>query len=125
MTPRTIVKKEEMQKRMHPWLISGENPKRKDETSEQYAERLSHISDYNYLHRITRDFLKETGMGIHNLNWREQQWLAAATFDLNTQGRKEDLLNFTKKFGLSGLKSFLTCDFDIENGKKLLKLEIK
>lgn len=125
LTPRTNLKKEEMQKRLRPWLVSGENPKRKDETSEQYAERLSSVSDYNYLNRITGDFLKETGLGIHNLNWREQQWLAAATFELNTQGKKSELLGFTKKFGLSGLKSFLTCEFDIENGKKIIEIGSK
>jgi hypothetical protein len=125
LSQRSSVGKKELITRMRPWIISNEIPKLKEESAENYAKRLSHLSDYKYLNQIGKELLNKSGLGIHNLTWREQQWLAAASFELGIQGRKEDLFDFSKKFGLAGLKSFLTCEFNIDNGNKILQIADK
>ncbi len=122
LSARTFLNKREMNERIRPWLRTKESQKKREESPEQYAERVSLLGDYNYLQKISDEFSQKSGIGIHNLSWKEQQWLAAAAFELSTQGQKEQLLDFTKKYGLSGLKTFLTCEFDIENGKNILKI---
>lgn len=119
---RSFIGKKEMENRIQPWLRTKDNPVRKGETPEQYAERIAILGDYGFLKKISSDFSNECGIGIHNLSWREQQWLSAAVFELNVQGKKQELFDFTKKFGLAGLKTFLACEFDIENGKKILEI---
>jgi len=118
----TRVSRKEMKQSLRPWLRTQDNPKHPGETPEHYAERLGQIRDIDYITQVTRKFAQETGISIHNLGWREQQWLVAATFDLNAQGQGQRLLDFTNNFGLVGLKTFLTCEVDIENGKRILEI---
>ncbi len=125
ISARSFLNKREMNERIRPWLRTKESQKKREESPEQYAERISLLGDYNYLQKMSDEFSQKSGIGIHNLSWKEQQWLAAAAFELGAQGQKEQLLNFAKKYGLSGLKTFLTCEFDIENGKNILKIEEK
>lgn len=126
LSQRAMVGKREMNSRLRPWFNTEENPQRENESSKTYAERLGVLGDYGYLKKITEDFSKQ-GIGLHNLSWREQQWLASAAYQLQLEGQYDRLQEFAKAeekggYGLNGLKSFLSCEFDLENGKKILDI---
>lgn len=116
------VKKDDMQQRLRSWLRTSDNPPKKDETHEQYAERIALLQDFDFIKDTSDKFLKETGIGLHNLSWREQQWLCAAAHELKFDGDYARLIEFSKKFGLDGLKTFLHCEFDISKSKLILDL---
>jgi hypothetical protein len=118
----TTISKEEVAKLISPWQATKDNPKRKDESSEEYAERIRRLSDWRFIQQVSDDFTKECQMGIHNLGWREQQWLASAAYELGKNNHYSRLLEFGKRHGLAGLKTFLSCEFDIRNGNKILSI---
>lgn len=123
ITLNTFVKKEEMNGRLRPWLRTQDNPRREDETPARYAERISQMSDYGHTKKLGDDFTRSAKIGIHDkLNWREQQWLASGAFDLETLGKYQELLNFSSTYGIDGLKTFISCEFDIKNGQKILDI---
>ncbi|EKE10881.1 MAG: hypothetical protein ACD_15C00188G0001, partial [uncultured bacterium] len=122
VTMYTILDKQETLDRIYPWDITQENPKRKEESSEDYAKRLQTIKSYDFIQKITDDFSAKTGIGIHNLTWREQQWLAAAAYDLGFSGEMERLYSFANNYKLDGLKAFLSCEFDLQDSKKILNI---
>ncbi|KKQ05013.1 MAG: hypothetical protein US15_C0037G0010 [Candidatus Moranbacteria bacterium GW2011_GWF1_36_4] len=122
VTMYTILDKQETLDRIYPWDITQENPKRKEESSENYAKRLQTIKSYDFIQKITGDFSAKTGIGIHNLTWREQQWLAAAAYDLSFSGEMERLYSFANNYKLDGLKAFLSCEFDLQDSKKILNI---
>lgn len=123
LTPRQVgsrvcLNKDEVDERTTEWKPTEDNPKKSKETAEDYAERIRKIIDFNYVSNVSEDFTRESGLGIHNLSWREQQWLAAAAFE--QKGNYSELIEFGKKFGLDGLKTFLTCEFNLENSQNIL-----
>lgn len=107
-----------MNGRVHAWRRTEDNPKFENETPEEYAERMSSIADYGYIKKVTDDFALQAGLGIHNLSWREQQWLVSAAFDLKNDYPR--LLEFGKMYGTDGLKTFLSCEYGLEHGKEIL-----
>jgi len=102
--------------------VSEQNPKRPDESSEEYAERLKtiEVDNYSLLKRLSTDLTKEAGIGIHNLSFREQEWLSSYVYTLKDRYGK--VLLFAKQFGLSGLRAFLACEYNAHNGDKVIEL---
>ena len=119
---RTIVSVDEMKLMLRPWRITENNPGRKGDGGDTRLERLLDVGDYGYVRNMGDEFFRQTGIGMHNLNWREQLWLSAAFFNLTQSKQKQEIYDFTNKYGLAGLKTFLTCEFDLENGKKILDI---
>jgi hypothetical protein len=114
--------KKELSGRMHSWKRTDDNLKFQNETEEAYAKRMDAMADYGYVKKVTQDFSLQ-GVGIHNLSWREQQWLVSAALALGDDYQR--MLEFGKKYQLDGLKTFLSCEYDLENGKKILELSEK
>lgn len=121
LSQRTQVGKKEMMERLRSWLKTEDNPRHPGESAEKYAERLGALGNYNELNDVTGEFSR-LGIGIHNLSWREQQWLAAASYGLKMTGEYDKLVKFGRDYNLTGLKSFLSCEFDLENGRKIIAI---
>ncbi len=119
ISARTAVNKKEMNDRLHSWKRTEDNPRLENETPEAYAERMSSIADYGYIKKVTEDFALQ-GIGIHNLSWREQQWLVSAAFELRNDYPK--LLEFGEQYGIEGLKTFLSCEYNLEYGREILNI---
>lgn len=120
VTARSFLNKKEMNSRIRTWRRTEDNPKFENETSEEYAERMSSVADYGYIKKVTDEFALHTGIGIHNLSWREQQWLVSAAFDLKDNYYK--LLEFGKIYGMDGLRTFLSCEYGLEHAKEILRI---
>lgn len=122
ITQNTFLSKEEMDKRTSSWLATKDNPRHKAEKEDAYHKRIKHIGDWNFIKQISDDFTRKCQIGIHNLTWREQQWLCGAAFEMGNDEDYARLLDFGKRYGLAGLKSFLACEHDISNGRKILNI---
>jgi len=120
ITARTFLNKKEMAGRIKDWDCTKENPRFEGEEDTQYALRMRSIARYKYIKKVTDDFALQTGIGIHNLSWREQQWLVSAAFDLKND--YPQLLEFGKIYGIDGLKTFLSCEYGLEHGKEILRI---
>ncbi|MFA7208809.1 MAG: GNAT family N-acetyltransferase [Parcubacteria group bacterium] len=122
VTAYMLLDRDETLSRTAPWDITQENPQRKEESPEDYAKRLRSITNYDFIQKISRDFAAKTGTGIHNITWHEQQWLAAAAYDLGFSGELDRLYSFAENYKLDGLKAFLICEFDLQDSRKILNI---
>lgn len=94
--------------------------KREDETAEDYADRLHNIGNYEQLSRLSKDLAEQTGIGLHNLQIHEQEWLAG--YANQSPGNRDRLFSFAKTFGLDGLRSFTACEYGHNMGDQLIDL---
>jgi hypothetical protein len=118
----TVVGQEEMKKNLRPWHITSDNPQWVAESATDYAERIKKISTYEQIDKIGRKIDAECSLNMHNLTWREQQWLATFHHQFETRGEITDLYNFGKQYKLEGLKTFLNCEYDLALGSKILEI---
>jgi len=80
------------------------------------------VADYNYVKKITAELGEVTGIAIHELSWREQLWMATTAFDLGIKNNFDQLIIFAKRYGKNGLKTFLSTEFDLNMGEKILSI---
>ena len=106
--PMTYVNATEVSQRIHPWNVTDNNPQLQGESSKDYAERMRSLSDIGFIRELSLTLANKTGLGIHNLNFKEQQWLA--TYAYRHEGQLDDIADFAKSNGLKGLKSFLSLE---------------
>jgi len=117
---RVFLGKPEMNKRLSEWDPTEENPPLKDETHQSYARRIRHLADYENIRETSKMFSDSAKIGIHNLSWREQQWLCSGIF--SSPGKTDEIIRFGKKFGLDGLRTFLSCEYDVRNSDAILSI---
>ncbi|MFH0814850.1 MAG: GNAT family N-acetyltransferase, partial [Candidatus Falkowbacteria bacterium] len=105
----------------NPYKITEENTQLPNESAEQYAERIRQMADFSFVAQTAADIAAQTETPIKdNLSWREQQWLATSLHE--RPKNKEAVIRATKKFGADFLRTFLSCEYDVENASKILKL---
>jgi predicted GNAT family acetyltransferase len=120
LASRTLVSGNEMEQRVRTYKITDFIPQRIDETAEQYAERVSKFSDVSFVTKTFSNFFREAGLGVHKLPWREQ--LIIADTILSADIDRDNLLNFAKKYGLAGLRTFLSMEYDKKIRDKIIAL---
>jgi len=122
----TYVKKRELDRRLDNFSLSSVFTKKSGSYSEEQIEKLGDVTnDYSYIKKVTEKFKKDGNIGIHNLTWREQMWLAAAVHNIGVQDKYDDLVKTVREHGLSGLKAFLSCEIDMSNGFKIIDMDKK
>ena len=102
---------EKKQKVDELFIHQNKIPKKEKESTEEYAERISRLSDFNYVMNSFRKFFSEIQIGVHKLSWAEQ--LSIANFLLD-QKNDDTLKSFAKEHKINGLRTFLS----IEQGGK-------
>lgn len=123
LSARTLVGKKEVKERMRKYSASAIIPKRKDESAEEYGQRLSELSSYGYVQNVTKKISREVGVGIHNLSWREQLQIAGMEYESGVLEKDSRFMEFAKKYKLNGLCSFLSLEHGgQEMGDKILKI---
>ena len=116
------VNKNEMEVRLERYNNEKENFQLENESFDNYNQRISYLTDYSYISKVSDKFFEESKIRIQELSWKEQQWLIASYYEMGIKGEEEKIINFTKRFGLNGLRTFLSCEYDIENGQKIIGL---
>lgn len=95
---------------VRPYKVTERSKKFEDESPEEYAERIKQIKNFHILNKLSNDLTREAQIGLHNLTLKQQEWLTAGIDDI--EKNYDDFINFAKKYGLTGLKSFLSLELD-------------
>lgn len=111
--------KDELARLLEKWNITTSCPPKENESNEDYFNRIKNIGSYEYIKNVGDKFSKKARIGIHNLSWKEQQWLASAYYELENGG---ELFDFAKKYGLDGLSTFVSCEDNVSNAHKILEI---
>lgn len=92
-------------------------------TEDETEKRKNYLQDFqkNYFDFFKSDFFKETGIKLNNLDFQEQGWYLIYC-QKSTETDKKRLKDFAKRYGESGLKTFLALEFGEENGNKILNM---
>ncbi|MDX9893503.1 MAG: hypothetical protein RB292_03755 [Patescibacteria group bacterium] len=109
-----------------PFSATELSPRRQDETPEDYAQRVADfnaVREYNKLQELSRDLTEQAGLGIHNLSLREQN--ALTTYAFINQENYNQVIAFSKKFGLDGLRTFLACEYSDNVGNIIIEMGTK
>lgn len=95
------------------------------ESDVEYEKRTGYILDYNHVKDVSDNLLNEHKISIHNLSWREQVWLSAAEHELRLQNRYDEFIKFVDEYKLDGIKTFLSCENDIDDAVRILEINKK
>lgn len=108
--------------RIEKYQIADIIPRGISESAEEYAGRLKKLPDYKEINTVTNELSVKTGVGIHNLPWREQIQIAQMSFESSfDENKKKRFIDFVKNYGLTGLRAFLSLEQGgLEMGEKIL-----
>ncbi len=103
----------------HEVLFAG----KATETVEEKLQRQQYLQEFQegYFDFYENEFFEKTGIKFNNLSFREQGWFLLANKHSN-ESEQAKLLQFAKKFGENGLKTFLSLEFDAEMGDRILAI---
>ena len=119
ISQNTFVGAKQMKEKMREYSITDFLPARPGETSADYYKRLRPLDNAEFVTEQVQDFFSKAGIGLHNLPWAEQLVLSRALLEGTDQTR---LSNFAKQYGLTGVRSFLSLDYDASLGNAILNL---
>ena len=96
------------------------------ETPVERKEREKYLKEFkeNYFGFYDDKFFKQTGIRFNNLDFREQGWFLLCYKNAD-EAKRESLVNFARQFGEQGLVSFLSLEYNDNNGDKILKINEK
>jgi len=99
---------------------------KEDETPEERKEREKYLQEFkeNYFGFYDDKFFKQTGIRFNNLDFKEQGWFLLCYKNAD-EAKREKLINFARTFGEQGLVSFLSLEYNDNNGDKILEINEK
>lgn len=99
---------------------------RANETEQERDEREQYLKEFkeNYFHFYDDEFFAQTGVRFNNLEFEEQGWFLMY-YRQAEEETKARLIDFVKKHREAGLKSFLSLEYNDQNGDTILFLEGK
>jgi hypothetical protein len=119
----TIVQGKEMASRMKEYSVTDYLEPIQGETPKDYARRAARLSDARLISKQTRDFFQNIGIGIHALPWSEQ--LGASSILIDPRFQKDTVVDFCKKYGVSGLRTFISSTFGENISQEIFSLAEK
>ncbi len=109
----SIVDAEQMKRLIRPYHVTDFVVQRPGESARRYGEKTANASDVSFVTGGFQKIFHEAGVGMHNLPWSEQLIIADSIMSERNTSR---LVSFAKKYGLSGLRTFLS----LEHGEREL-----
>jgi hypothetical protein len=99
---------------------------RANETEQERLEREQYLKEFkeNYFQFYDDKFFAQTAVRFNNLEFEEQGWFLMYYRKVDEE-TKAKLIDFAKKHGEAGLKSFLSLEYNDQNGEAILFLEGK
>lgn len=120
VTGKTLINAPDMLPRMHPYRTSDFVPKLPDETPKEYADRIAKLNDVRLVSKTTREFFQRFNIGLHQLPWAEQ--LAASSILFDPRFSKEEIGTFCERYGIDGLRTFISSTYGKNINRDLLAL---
>lgn len=122
ISSRTVIAGPVMAERIKKYDITEYVPQRADETTKDYARRVSKLNDIGFINDTFKQFFTDANIGIHKLPWSEQLVLANAILEEKSQER---LVSFAKNFGIDGVRALATADYGPDSVQKILNFAEK
>jgi hypothetical protein len=123
ISARVGVNKRELDLRMKKYSVTEIVPKKDNETPEEYGDRIGNLPDYGYVQKVTKKLSEKIGVGIHNLDWREQLQVATMEYETGVVSNSKDFIKFADRYKLNGLRTFLSLEQGGEEmGEKILQI---
>ncbi len=119
---RTTFDRKFTQSHLRPYIAQEFIARHEDETDDQYEQRKTFLHDPNFVVKQCAELFSEAGIGIHNLPWSEQIVLAGAILE---EHQRDKIVAFAKQFGLEGVRSLLSLDYDRTMGKAIFEIAEK
>ncbi len=119
VSTNTIIGGKQMKDRVREYSITSYLKPRLGENPAEYYKRLRPLDDPEFVLGKVTSFFQEAGIGIHNLPWAEQLVLARALLEKTSEAK---LTQFAKQYGLPGVRTFLSLDYDTNLGHAILEL---
>ncbi len=94
-------------------------PPRQNEQPAEYFKRIAPLADPEFTLEKTQKFFQDSGVPVHSLPWSEQLVLSRAFLEGVDENR---LADFAKKYGLVGVRTFLSLDYDRGLGNRILDI---
>lgn len=94
--------------------------KRLDESDQAYAERVKPLKNFEKILQFGTELYRATGIKLEDFSLEEQVYLSAAADKL--QERKNEILEFVKRFGADGIRTFLALEHGLEHGERILEI---
>lgn len=113
------VNSEEMAKRIKKYKITNFLPRRKNESPEDYANRLSDLSDVDFVTDKFRNLISKSDVPLSAFSWPEQLMIANYSLSGN---KAEKLIEFANRYGVDGLKAFLVVEQDVSAGQTIIDI---
>jgi N-acetylglutamate synthase-like GNAT family acetyltransferase len=96
-------------------------PARLGEKPEDYFNRVRVLDNQEEVSRQLKKFA-DLGVGVHNLPWGEQLMLCRIALEDKSPEGQLRLQAFAKKYGVTGLRTFISMDYDQSLGKGILNI---
>lgn len=117
---RTSMNGPEMEGRVHPYRVTDFAQQLPGEDSKAYADRIAKLSDTRLVSKTTREFFQQHSIGLHRLPWTEQ--LAASSILLDPRFQKEQVGTFCKRYGIDGLRTFISSTYGKNINRDIIAL---
>ena len=113
---------------IQPYSIEKFNPKRDGESDQNFYARTffqkDSISNVR-IERIVNILSNQSNLSLNDLNYRERAALATYYFSNGGAVAGDNLIFIAKEYGIEGLKTFLSCEYGMEMGNKIIGLAEK
>lgn len=113
------VGKKLMKNLIHDYSVADFLPPRPGEKPGDYYKRIRPLDDVQFVTEKVQGFFSKAGLGAHNLPWAEQLVLSRALLEGIDE---KQLSDFSKQYGLVGVRSFLSLDYDRKLGGSILNI---
>ncbi len=119
VSANAVLKEDYAKKHLKKYNITDYLPPRSGESPEEYFKRIEPLNNEEFVFKTMQRFYSDAGVGTHNLPWSEQLVLARSLLEGMDEKR---LANFAKTYGLVGVRTFLSLDYDNKLGNKIIRL---
>lgn len=119
VTSYTTIGGKQMKNLLREYSVTDFLKARPGENPADYYKRLKPLDNPDFVLGKVTGFFQKAGIGIHNLPWSEQLVLARA---LLVETDEQKLLGHAKKYGLPGVRAFLSMDYDNSLGQKIVNI---
>lgn len=98
---------------------------KENESEVERGKRIQYLEEFkkHYYEVAESEMFNQTGVRLNNLSFKEQGWFVIYFNEITDAGKKNELVNFVKKFGENGLRTFFSMEFGgQEMGEHILSL---
>lgn len=109
----------EMKERIKEYNVSDYVTQRTDESSKDYADKLSKLNDVDFVTKGFRSLVASKNIKLKQFSWSEQILIANYILEIKN---KQEFSQFIEKYQENGLRCFLVAEADIAMAEKIVKM---